>query len=169
MATATYATTPTLFDAYQASHGLSGALTVPTTTALATGLTAFADVRSWKLELEHGIDDGRWTQNGGLRGQPTAGELTGKFSADVEYNATTVQTALVAGTQSPWYCTYTTAETLGVGFTQLQVVVPRLGWIKGLPDVKPGETVVASPEADVLNDGVNRTCYVVYRTTDTAL
>lgn len=163
-----YPTTPTLFDAIQGAIGLGGTLTAPSTTALATGLTAFAaNFRSWKLEIDHSADINRRVI--GSRNQPLIGKPGVKFSGKVEYNNTTLAVALVAGTKLPWYQTWTTTETLGAGFSQLQVVVPQLSLTKGLPKVKSGETTIQDVDADVTNDGTNRDVYVVVRTLDTVL
>jgi hypothetical protein len=166
-ATAAYATGPTLFDHYQGACGLGGTLTAPTTTALATGLTAFADFRSWKLEIDQSLDDGRWVI--GSRNQPLAGKPKIKFTGKVEYNSTTLSTALIAGTKLPWYQTWTTTETLGAGTTQAQLVVPQLSLTKGLPQTKGGETTIQDLDAEVTSDGANRDVILVIRTTDTVL
>ena len=160
----------TIFDAYQATCGLGGSLTVPTTTVLALGLTTFADIRSWKLELDQRISINRWNINGGVRAQPTAGLPEIKWSAEVEHNATTLPDAMAAGTILPWYTTYTTTEAISAGFSQLQIVVPQLAITKGQQEPKmSGETSTFSVDADVKNDGTNKDLYIAYRTLDTAL
>lgn len=159
-----------IFDSFQASAAVGGSLTVPTTTALATGLTAFPDIRSWKLEIDQKIAADRWNINGGVRAQPTAGLPEIKWSAEVEHNQTTLPVAMSAGTILPWYTTYVTTETLSAGYTTLQVVVPQLAITKGQQEPKmDGSVSTFGVEADVKNDGTNRDCYVVYRTTDIAL
>lgn len=163
-----YATNPVLFDHYQASStGLAGSFTAPTTTALATGPTAFADFRSWKLDIDHATDTDRRIVGG--RNQPTAGYPKIGFSGVAEFNAVTLPNGLIAGTKFPWQTTFTTTEALSAGFTQLQFAVPSMVLSKDLPQVKPGETRLMSVDADVVNDLSNRDFYVVYRTTDTAL
>lgn len=168
-ATAVYATTPVLFDHYQAATGLGGTLTVPTTTAVASGLTSFTSFRSWKLDIDHKIDAGRWNINAGTRAQPTAGMPEYKFGGKVEFNSTTVTTALTANTLTPFYCTWTTGEALSSGNTQLQVVIPQLAINKAAVEAKIGDITTVNLDADVTNDGTNRDVYVVYRSTDTAL
>lgn len=166
-ATPAYPTTPTLFDHYQGACGLGGTLTAPTTLVLATGLTAFSDFRSWKLTIDQQIDKDRRIIGG--RNQPLVGIPKIKFSGKVEFNATTLPVALVAGTKLPWYQTWTTTEAISAGFAQLQVVIPQLALNKELPQVKVGDTTVQAIDADVTNDGTNRDVYVVVRTVDTAL
>ena len=170
-ATAAYPTAPVIFDASQVSCGLGGTLTLPTTLLAASGLTAFAEFKSFKVEVDQKIDTGRWILSAGGRNQPVAGQPQLKFSGKAEYNSTTVPTALAAGTMLPFYATWTTGETLGAGTTQLQVVVPAMRITKGLPAPKAGETVELDVDADIFNTGVAgvQDLYVVYRTTDTAL
>ena len=167
-ATAAYPTAPTLFDHWQGAVGLGGVLTAPTTTALATGLTAFADFRSWKLEIDHTADIGRRVV--GARNQPLIGKPVPKFTGKLEFNASTVATALIAGTKLPFYQTWTVAEAGAPGGNvQMQVVLPQLSLTKGLPQTKAGATTIEDIEADVTNDGVNRDVLVVIRTADTVL
>lgn len=166
-ATPSYAAAPTQFDAWQGAIGLGGTLSVPTTTALASGLTAFTAMRSWKLEIDQGVDDGRWVIGG--RNRPTAGTPKIKFSAKADFDSTTLSAALIAGTKLPFYQTWTTTEVVGSGFAQLQVVVPQIVLSKGLAKVKPGDTVTQDISGSVVNDGTNEDCYVVVRTVDVAL
>ena len=172
LSTATAAATPTyslgtLFDYSQASSvSLGGAFTAPTTTALAAVATPFADVLSYTIDLDQAAALNRRVLGG--RNQPIAGMPVGQFQAKIEFNATTVPAAFIAGTKLPFQATYTTTETLGAGFTQLQVAVPNLAITGKLPDVKPGEVRVIDFAADILWDGSNKDLYLTYRTTDTA-
>jgi hypothetical protein len=168
LASASYASTPVLFDASQATVGYASALTVPATNALATGLTAITSFRSWKLDIDNKIDKGRWNL-AATRAQPVMGMPDYKFSAKVELNATTIPAAMVAGTQNPWYTTYTTTETLSASVSKAQVVIPKLAIDKADIEAKIGEITMLNLDATVTNDGTNADCYFVYRVTDTAL
>lgn len=168
-ATVTYATTPTIFDGDDAVVGYGGTLTVPSTTALASGLNASAVWRSWKLELDHGAAIDRRVLNSGVRNQPTVGKPSLKLTGSVELNDAVISGAYAAGTKNAWYTTYTTPEALGAGYTQLQVVLPQIVFTKGLPEGKFDTPVVMGVEAEVKNDGTNRDLYVVVRTSDTVL
>lgn len=159
----------TIFDSYQATVGLGGTLTAPTTTTLASGLTAFADMRSWKLDIDQKISINRWNLNGGVRLQPVAGMPDVKWSGEIEWNATTWPVALVAGSILPWYVTYTTTNSLGAGFTTLQVAVPQLAVTKGTQEPKMDGSVATFPiEATVTNDGSHPDFWVLYQSTDVA-
>ena len=166
-ATPAFPSNPTLFDFGQVSVGLGAALTIPSTTALATGLTAFGDFKTWKLEIDQNLDIDRWVIGG--RNRPIAGIPEISFEGTAEFNANTLPDYVLNGGRFPWYCTYTTTETLGAGFTQLQVVVPQMGLLGDLPKVEIGQTRVMDVKAEVLNDGTNRDFYVAYRTTDAVL
>lgn len=165
-----YSTTSSLYDAMFAAVGYGGTLTVPTATTLASGLTVVTNWRSWKLELEQNGNDDGWVLAGGTRSQPKVGAPTMKLTGEVEFNDQVLPDAYVAGTRSPWYCTWTLPEVVGAGFAQAQLVLPQIALTKGIPQVKPGEAPRTYPvEADVKHDGVNRDVYLVYRTADTAL
>lgn len=166
-ATVSWPATTTIYDAYQASAGFGGTLTVPSDTALATGLTAYGDVREFKLELDQGLDTGR--PLGPTRSRPVAGIPMVKASGKVEFNASTLPVSYITGSQLPFYVTWTTTETPPTGGAQLQVVVPKLALTKGMPKIEPGKKSLIDFEADVPNDGTNRDFYVVYRTADVAL
>lgn len=166
-ATVTYATDPTLFDAFQntVAVGTSG-LSVPTTTALASGLTADTTWKEWSVEIDHQIDTEDWRLSS--RGRPIASAPEIEFSGQVAFDTNTLPDAVAAGTKLSWYATTTTTEVLGAGFAQLQVCVPKLVVPKGLPQVKRGETRVCELSGSVRNDGTNQDVYVAYRTADVA-
>lgn len=167
-ATVSYATAPVLFDAFQnvVSVGASG-LVVPTTIALATGLTSSTEWREWKIELDQKIDDADWKLS--TRGRPIAGMPEIELSGKADFDSNTLPDAVAVGTQLQWYATTTTTEVMGVGFTQLQAVLPKIVLTKGLPQVKRGETRTCDITAQVKNDGTNADLYVAYRTSDVAL
>lgn len=166
-ATASYPTSPVVFDHSQASAFLGGSFTAPSVSALATGPTAFADFREFTIELEQNIDTERWVLGG--RSQPIAGIPKLSFSGKAEFNATTVPLAIINGTRMPALFNWSTTEVLGAGVTQLQVAIPQLAFTGDLPKIKAGETRVMDLKADIVSDGTNKDIYVCYRTTDVAL
>lgn len=167
LATASYATNPVIFDAYQAvcSIGTTG-LTVPTTTVLASGLTASTEFREWSIELDHKIDDSDWKLS--TRGRPVAGLPDIKWKATADFDSNTIPDWYVAGTQVAWYSTHTTTEPLSASYTQLQVVAPKILLTGDLPTPKRGETRTTKLTGEVKWDGTNQDLYVAYRTTDVA-
>lgn len=167
LASASYTSGAYLFDHSQGAGGFGGTLSVPTTTALASGLNSFADFRSWKLEIDQGLDIDRWVIGG--RNQPIAQKLGVKFGGKIEYNSTTFRSVFLGGTSTPVYVTHTTTEALSTGYSQLQVTVPQW-WPEspGLPD-PDGGTVVQDVTGTARYDGTNRVVYAAVRTADTAL
>lgn len=170
--TPTYVLTDVLFDAIQATTFYGGAFTAPSTTTAASVATASNVWRSFKVEIDQKVD----TSGGGVltasipRSQPKAGTPEIKLSGVVEFNDAVVATNYLTGVKAPFLCTWTTTETLGAGFSQLQVAIPSVALTKGLPQVKPGEAPTTFPvEGKVYNDGTNRDLFVVYRTLDTVL
>ena len=117
-ATPAFPANTTLFDSSQAAAFLGGAYTAPTTTALATVATAFADFKSFKIEIDQNLDIERWILGG--RNRPIAGVPSFSFEGEAEFNAATLADYVLNGTRMPWAATYTTTETLGPGYTQLQ-------------------------------------------------
>lgn len=165
-----YSISSNLYDAMFASIGYGGTLTVPTATTLGSGLTVVTNWRSWKLEIDQAGNDDGWVLAGGVRSQPKVGGPTMKLTGEVEFSDQVLPDAYVAGTRSPWSCTWTLPEVVGAGNAQAQLVLPQIALTKGIPQVKPGEAPRLYPvEADVKNDGVNRDLYFVLRTADTAL
>lgn len=156
----------TLFDHYQAAGGLGGTFTAPTTTTLATGPTAFADIVSYTIELDQAAAIDRRVL--GSRNQPLVGQPVGTVSAKIEWNATTVTDAYIAGTKLPFQVTYTTTEVVGPGFSQLQFAIPQIVLTGDLPQVKPGQVREIDVKAEIKNDGTNKDLYAVYRSLDTA-
>lgn len=167
LAVASYTSGAYLFDQSQGAAGVGGTLTAPTTTTLATGLTAYGNFRSWKLEVDQQADVDRWVMGG--RNQPTVGLLTPKFTGDVEYNDTVLRAAYLAGTSLPVTLTHTTSEVLSAGNSQLQLVLPQI-FLKS-PVLPPmgDDTAVVSIDADVTFNGTNELFWTIVRTADTAL
>jgi hypothetical protein len=166
-ATPAFPANTTMFDSSNAAGFLGGAWTAPTSNTLGTVGTAFADIKSWKLEIEQNLDVERWVLGG--RNRPIAGVPAYTFEADAEFNAVTIPDLVLSGSRFPFACTWTTTETLGAGFTQLQVAVPQMGLVGDLAKVTIGETRGVAIKGEVTNNGTDRDIYVVYRTTDVAL
>lgn len=167
-AVASYGSLGTVLDATaHASAGLGATLTVPTTTALATGPTAFADIKELKVEIDQAIDVERWVLGG--RNQPSALSPSIKVDGKAEFNASTLPAAMAAGTVLPFMVTWTTTETLGAGFAQAQLAIPQLALTGDFPEVSMGKTGTVPIKAEVLSDGTNRDLYWVMRTLDIAL
>jgi hypothetical protein len=169
LATASYATSPTLYHHDNGTTKVGGTVTVPTTTALGTSTgTAANNVRSWSLEVDWGMDVERW--NVGGRGQPPAGVVTATLNVDIEYDSQTHRDAYLAGTASAFLGNLTTAEALSTGTPTIQVAIPQVYWDEGgsVP-VTNGEITRQSLKGTVTYDGTNQAWYVTSRTADSAL
>lgn len=175
-ATPSYAASPVLYDAYNvASVGLeswsSGGYTVPTATALGTGVTATTEWNEFKVEIDHQIDDKNW-RLGATRGRPVAGVPKISIDGKVNFDSAALADAIAAGTKLTFQCTWGTGITdeLDTGVSgALQVFIPMIVPKKDLPKVKAGDRRMLSFAGDVVNDGTSRDLYVVYRTVDTTL
>jgi hypothetical protein len=167
LAVASYTANAYLFDQSQGAAGVGGTLTAPTTTTLASGLTPFANFRSWKLEVDQQADTDRWVM--GSRNQPTMGLITPKFTADAEYNDVVLRTAYLAGTALPVTLTHTTSEVISTGNSQLQVVMPQVFLKSPVLPSMGDDTTVVSIDADVTYNGTNELFWIIVRTADTAL
>jgi hypothetical protein len=120
---------PTL--AYPFHHGhmsatLGGAVTPPTTTALATGGTAVTRVRSFSCEYANNLD-GEGFNSGGA-GKRNRKQLLGKReltgTLEVEFDSVTDRDAFLAQTDTALTVTWTGDTALSTGFVTLQVVIP---------------------------------------------
>lgn len=174
--TESYATSTVLYDAYNVTTvGLeawaSSGYTVPTTTAIGTGVTASTEFREFKIEIDHQIDDKDW-KLGPERGRPIAGMPKITFSGKADFDGATLADGIKAGTKMIFECTWGTGVTneLDTGVSgALQVYIPQMVLMKEMPKVKAGERRTIGVSADVTNDGTNRDMYVCYRTVDTVL
>jgi hypothetical protein len=164
-----YPANPTLLDSDQGVVTLGGAVTVPTTTALGSVATAFGELRSWKLEIEHNIDDPDTTRVIGSRNRPIAHSPMYSFEGEAEFTTATIADLVVSGAKFGWQQTWTTPEVLGAGFSQAQILVPQLALTGDLPKFAAGERRTIDMKAEAFNDGTNRDVYFVYRTLDVAL
>lgn len=166
-----YAAAPTLFHFALVSATLGGAVTVPTTTALASGGTAVTNLRSLKLSGGNAPVKNRFNFGGGGRksrqlitGFTPSGEL------EVEYTDNTVRDAYLNETELALTLTLTSAEALSTGFATFQLVLPAIKLNGEMPKGVGDDVPVLKSGFDVLD---NLTAafpmYVVHRTADSAL
>lgn len=169
LASASYASAPSIFYHDSGATTIGGTVTAPTTTALATSAgTAAVNVRSWTLTVDNGLDVARWCIGG--RNQPTFGKRTAKLSMKIEYLATTYAAAMIANTVQSFLCNLTTAEQTSSGQSAtFQLAVPQMYLNSGaLPNATDGSTVVTDVEFEIEYNGTDQPFYLTLRTTDTA-
>lgn len=166
LATASYAATSTLFSTVAASTTLGGALTVPTSTALASGGTVDTTIRSWTLEVDNGINErprlGGWQV-------PTVGARTAKLTIQQDSTAATLETAYMAQTGTS-FTGFTTGAALSTGTERFEVDVPQMFVAEhDFAQLTNGEGPIPAVTFDLTDNLTDRAFYLVTRTADTAL
>lgn len=166
----TYPTAPSLFHFAQGAIAIGGTVTAPTTTALATGGTAVANIRSFSLNGSNGLDKGRYCFGAaGLKSRPLRGErkLSGKLVA--ELTDATLRDAVIADTSLAVVLTFTSAEALSTGTAQLQVVLSDVKFSGNMPKADNALQTLALDFDAFDNLTAAQPIYIVHRTADTAL
>jgi hypothetical protein len=162
--------TPTMFiprDVASVTYG--GSVTVPTTTALASGGTAVADWRAIKLEVDNALGQ---RPNLSAYAQPSSGLKEPTISADIEFGSTTLRDAFYAQTVNPLTITLTSPETLSTGFASYQIVAPATMINAGAnPTFSDGEVAMLEGVEFAVLDNLTAASplYIVARTADAAL
>lgn len=161
-----------VFNFTQGAITIGGTVTMPTTTALASGGTAVADILDFNLSIDNKLDTQGFTYgNGGMQGRrPVVGGLAdvkGKMTA--EFDTTTLRDAFIAQTGLSVVLTFTSTTVLQSGvFPTLQIVLPTIKLNSPLPNATMG-VVKQAFDFDVLDNGTQTPVTVVYRTSDTAI
>lgn len=165
-----YPTTPNLFHHANATVTLGGAVTVPTTTAMAVVGTNVVNIRSFKINGKNGIATDRFNIGGAgrksrqLRQGP---EITGEVT--FEYTDVVIRDAFLNDTETPLTLTIT-GGALSTGLETLQVVIPAAKFDGAVPPRAGGELNVVTAPFTVLDNLVAaQPLYVAHRTADTAL
>lgn len=150
---------------------VGGTVTVPTTTALATGGTAVTNVRSMSVKVDNALSTERFNMGGsGLKAAPYAGIRVITGTIEVEHDSTTMHAAYAADTSLPIVLTLTSAEALSSGFATFQVVLPDCRLNGPLPKSNNGQVITVAYNFEAYDNQVAASpMYVVFRTADTAL
>lgn len=169
----TYPTPIDLFSFVGASITVGGAVTVPTTTALAAGGTTVANVRDFTIGMQQGLDsNGRNIGGAGKRTRPPAvgmaaitGTVTAEYDSTILRDAVRDQTslALVATFQGPTDITAGNRPTL-------QITCPDIRFESEMPKASSGDVITQSLPFSAYDGLVAASpIYVAVRTGDTAL
>lgn len=160
-----------LFHFAQGAITMGGSVTVPTTTALATGGTAVANVRDFSLKYDNIIKADRYNfGGGGVKAQPTLGAGSCSGQMTIEYDSTTIRDAYLNDTPLALTLTFQTTQALSAGFETFQVVLPEIKLNGDLPVANGTDLITMSVPFDVLDNGVAAyPIYLAHRTADTAL
>ncbi len=166
---------PALMDVFSFVHGqivIGGTPTAPTTTALATGGTAVANIKDFSLKWDNGLDGAGWNLGGaGKRSRKPAlgaGAITGKMTA--EYSDASLRDAFLAQTNLALLLTFTHPQVIGsTSNPALQLYVPAIRLESGVPSANGGDVIAPGIDFTGLDLAAGAPpIYVVYRSTDTA-
>lgn len=173
-ATPSYAAAPVeLFSFIGASLIVGGSVTVPTTTALASGGTSVANVRDFSVAVDQGGDDNGWNIGGaGKRSRRSAvglAEVTGKLTA--EYDSTTFRDAVRDNSALALVATFAAATDITAGNKPtFQIVIPDIRFEGELPNSNGGDVITQAMEFTAFDGLVAaHAMYIATRTADTAL
>lgn len=167
LATASYATTPTLFGDQSGKAGttLGGTITVPTATVVESGGTSATNIRSWRLSGD--LMPNERPRLGGWQ-RPTTGGGNTTLTVVQDYDALTLQALQTAQTATS-FTGYFTGAALGSGDERFGVVIPTMMVDDGsFGQITAGEGSIPEVSFTVLDDGTKEPWYLVYRTADTA-
>lgn len=179
LSTATAYTAPSypasmeVFSFVGGSIKLGGSVTVPTTTALATGGTAAANVREVQFTWSNELDGNGW--NLGSAGQrtrkPALGERIGTGTLTVEYDSDTLRDAFKNQTDLALVLNFATTTAIsGANFPTLQLTIPDIRLDGEMPKPNAGDVITQTIPFTVLD---NRTAasplYVAIVTAETAI
>lgn len=174
LASASYASSVSQLSFVNGSITIGGSVTVPTTTALASGGTAVANIREASITYDNGLDtegfnlggSGQRSRKQALGSRAITGNLVAEFTSDTLMEAYLNQTdlAVVLTLAHP------TAIT-GSYYPTFQVCIPLVRLEGELPKaVQPGEVVTQSIDFTVLDGGVaTHPFYVAIVTAETAI
>ncbi len=165
-----YPSAPTLFHFANGTVS-TGTLTAPTTTALASAVTAVADIRGGSVMVNHNpaLDKGLNLGSAGRHGQPTVGlrQITGKL--DVEYDSVAFRDAVLAETPMSLVLTWT-GGALSTGVETLQVVLPEIKFNSEIPKTNGTDLIVQSMDFECLDNlTAAQPIWIVTRSSDTAI
>jgi hypothetical protein len=169
-----YATPVELFTMVDAAIAIGGTVTPPTTTALATGGTAVADIVDFDCKVENALDDGGFNMGGGGKRVRKAAiglsAVTGSLTA--EYDANTLRDAYLNQTDLCLLITFLGQSVIGSGsdHAALQIYIPELRLEGELPKIgsTDGSPIQQSIDWTALDNLAAAPITIVYSSTDTA-
>lgn len=147
----------------------SGALTAPTSTALAAGAAELANVRSWSVAVARNLGKSTVFGDQGRKRKVYPGKpgITGKL--EVEYVDATFRDAFLADTPMSLVVTYE-AGALSSGKETIQIVIPEIKFDGEMPKPNGAELVVSTMAFTGLDNATAaQPIWVVMRTSDAAL
>lgn len=148
----------------------TGALTVPTATALGSGSDSAGNVRDFSVTIDNKMDTNGYTfgGNGTIGRRPTLGatDITGKLT--IEFDSVAQRDAYLNNTTQSLVMTFTTSTLLqATVYNTLQIVLPAIKLDGDTPKAVSDGVVLQNAGFTVLHDGTNAPVYVVLRNLDT--
>lgn len=174
LATASYATGVDLFSSkVHGSLTIGGTVTVPTTTALATGGTASSNVREFNLTYDNGLDSNGWNfgSTGKRSRKPAVGlrSITGSLVA--EFDSATLRDLYLNQTDTAITFRLQTATAIsGSNYPTLEFTIPIARFEGEIPKAAGGDVVTLSMDFTALDGLVAaHPFYVAIVTAETAI
>ena len=173
LASASYPAAYEVFTNIHASMTLAGTVTVPTTTALATGGTATAVVRDFSLTYGNEVDSNGFNIGGaGARTRKPALGLrvaTGSFTA--EFDSATIRDYFINNTDvAITLRLQTTTAISGSNYPTLEFTLPIARLSGETPKLNNGDVTTLSADFEVFDGGVAaHPVYVAIVTAETAI
>ena len=160
-----------LFHFAQGAITIGGAVTAPSTTALATGGTAVANVRDFSIKCDNALAQDRFNIGGaGQIAQPTYGLRAITGSMTIEYDSTTIRDAYLADTPLALSLTFTTSGALSTGFETFQIVLPEIKLDGDIPNANGTDIITLTVPFTVLDNlTAAQPIWIAQRTADAAL
>lgn len=172
LATASYASGTQLLSFVGASLRVGGSVTPPTTTALAVGGTAAADIRDISVTVDNGLDANGWFIGSGQRGRrPAVGELKVTGSMTAEFDTTVLREAFLNQTDLALVLTFASSVAIsGANYPTVQITIPNIRLEGELPKPAQGDVVTQSVGFTGLDGRVAASpIYVAVVTAETAI
>lgn len=158
LVTPAYTASTSLFHFHKATLAIGGTIVAPTTTSLATGGTATADVRGCTITINNHLDTNGWNFGGnGKRTRVQAygpREITGQMT--VEFDAVTLRDASLSNTGLGLLLEFTG----GVNET-LQIVLPKIGLKSNVPNSNAGDVITQQFDFTAFQDAGSVLAYAM--------
>jgi hypothetical protein len=155
------------------SIALGGTVTLPTTTALATGGTPVADIRDINFTWDNGLDGGGFNLGGQGRRtrKPALGLRTGKGTLTAEYDNNTLRDAFMQQQDLALVLTFQHPTAIGdTNYPTLQLVIPDIRLEGELPKANGGDVVTQSIGYTLLDNRIAaQPLYIAIVTEETAI
>lgn len=168
-----YPATMEPFSFVGGSIRVGGSVTVPTTTALATGGTSAGNVQEVQFTWSNELDGNGWNlgSSGERTRKPALGERAGSGTLTVEYDSDILRDAYKNQTDLALVLTFATTTAIsGANFPTLQFTIPNIRLDGEMPKPNGGDVITQTIPFTVLDNRVAASAlYVAIVTAETAI